>query len=29
MYEHIQVAEAEGIVTITLNRPDRLNALGR
>src|SRR5215207_6859364 len=26
MYEHIQVAEAAGIVTITLNRPDRLNA---
>ncbi len=26
MYEHIQVAEAEGILTITLNRPDRLNA---
>jgi enoyl-CoA hydratase/carnithine racemase len=26
MYENIQVAEAGGIVTITLNRPDRLNA---
>ena len=26
MYEHIQVAENEGILTITLNRPDRLNA---
>src|SRR3954453_13534209 len=26
MYEHIQVAETEGILTITLNRPDRLNA---
>ena len=26
MYEHIQVSEAEGILTITLNRPDRLNA---
>jgi enoyl-CoA hydratase/carnithine racemase len=26
MYEHIEVAEAEGILTITLNRPDRLNA---
>src|SRR6476660_8336220 len=26
MYEHIQVAEAEGIVTITLNRPDKLNS---
>lgn len=26
MHEHIQVAEAEGIVTITLNRPDKLNA---
>jgi 2-(1,2-epoxy-1,2-dihydrophenyl)acetyl-CoA isomerase len=26
MYEHIQVAEAEGITTITLCRPDRLNA---
>jgi enoyl-CoA hydratase/carnithine racemase len=26
MYEHIQTIEAEGILTITLNRPDRLNA---
>jgi enoyl-CoA hydratase/carnithine racemase len=26
MYEHIQVSEANGITTITLNRPDRLNA---
>lgn len=26
MYEHIQVAEADCITTITLNRPDRLNA---
>lgn len=26
MYEYIRVAEAEGIVTITLDRPDRLNA---
>lgn len=25
-YEHIQVSEAEGIATITLSRPDRLNA---
>src|SRR2546427_1014873 len=24
--DHIKVTEAEGIVTITLNRPDRLNA---
>ena len=26
MYEHIQVAEADGIATVTLCRPDRLNA---
>src|SRR5689334_23447630 len=26
MYDHIQIAEAEGIVTITLNRPDKLNS---
>src|SRR5918996_4685861 len=26
MYEHIQMAEADGILTIILNRPDRLNA---
>ena len=26
MYEHIQVSEVEGIATITLCRPDRLNA---
>ena len=26
MYEHIEVAEAAGITTITLNRPERLNA---
>ena len=27
MYENIDIAEDGGIVTITLNRPDRLNAL--
>src|SRR5215211_6587437 len=26
MYEHIQVTEANRITTLTLNRPDRLNA---
>lgn len=26
MYEHIQIAEADCILTITLNRPDKLNA---
>src|SRR5919199_3559237 len=26
MYEHIEIAEAGGIATVTLSRPDRLNA---
>jgi len=26
MYEHIQISEADGILTVTLNRPERLNA---
>lgn len=27
MYDHIDIAEDDGILTITLNRPDKLNAL--
>jgi 2-(1,2-epoxy-1,2-dihydrophenyl)acetyl-CoA isomerase len=26
MYEHIQISESEGIMTITLNRPEKLNS---
>jgi len=28
MYDHIDITEESGITTITLNRPEKLNALG-